>query len=609
MIDNSWIKYPLFVTIDTNIFISNKYDFTSTGTLGLLANFVKTGKVKVVLSNIVIREVEKHIIEEGGHICGSIRGLRTKLMKTSSEKFLKALDITSRIELLDKKLIENKCRNEWNKYIESINPEILDISDIDINSIIDDYFEIRPPFQIGENKRKEFPDAFIANQIITKFGKNIDVAVISKDNGFNEAFTAFDNIHIYEELGELYDAINRKEAIYEESTSIAKTVIHQNIKYIEKYLLYNDCFEVNGISYDRKGISDGKEYDETAVLSVRNTKCELDTIDEITDEIVLVTVLCKADIAVECLYDDYDNAAWDSENKSYIYVETRKIIENHRAIFKIRAEISKDRKSITVFPFKYTLDKESLQNRFEDVEHYDYDSEIMDREQLGFAALNGYDTFLEENLENSDFKKSLIDFFDQINSIYSSYDDYISIIDDCIDIFKNINLKKSYEKIILTLKGYNDFPVPDNTGKITEDELCDILEWLEIEQEQMCSFNEIVPLPDTFNYGDKISIQKNDKKYDFIIDRLEGDLSEGEQEAIGVRIVDDYNNVVARGSIILTVGFLHFDEDGGASEGLEEDVEFNCSEIINFLDSLCEELIQSQKKYEVYDRIKLIINE
>ena len=55
------IKYPLNVTIDTNIFEANKFDFGTDSTMRLLVKNVQNGKIKLVLSNIVISEVEKHI--------------------------------------------------------------------------------------------------------------------------------------------------------------------------------------------------------------------------------------------------------------------------------------------------------------------------------------------------------------------------------------------------------------------------------------------------------------------------------------------------------------------------------------------------------------------
>ena len=49
-------KYPLSVTVDTNIFDAAKFDLSENSTIRLLENYVKDGKIQVVLSDIVIRE-------------------------------------------------------------------------------------------------------------------------------------------------------------------------------------------------------------------------------------------------------------------------------------------------------------------------------------------------------------------------------------------------------------------------------------------------------------------------------------------------------------------------------------------------------------------------
>ena len=48
-------KYPLAVTIDTNIFDAAKFDLCDTSPLKTLENYVKNGKIKVVLSDIVVK--------------------------------------------------------------------------------------------------------------------------------------------------------------------------------------------------------------------------------------------------------------------------------------------------------------------------------------------------------------------------------------------------------------------------------------------------------------------------------------------------------------------------------------------------------------------------
>ncbi len=48
------IKYPLYVTIDTNVFDAAGYDLGKGSTLNHLSSYVQSGKIKVVLSNIVV---------------------------------------------------------------------------------------------------------------------------------------------------------------------------------------------------------------------------------------------------------------------------------------------------------------------------------------------------------------------------------------------------------------------------------------------------------------------------------------------------------------------------------------------------------------------------
>ena len=52
-------KYPLAVTIDTNIFDAAKFDLCDASPLKTLENYVKNGKIKVVLSDIVVRAHEQ----------------------------------------------------------------------------------------------------------------------------------------------------------------------------------------------------------------------------------------------------------------------------------------------------------------------------------------------------------------------------------------------------------------------------------------------------------------------------------------------------------------------------------------------------------------------
>ena len=170
------IKYPLYVTLDTNIFDANKFDFSKDSTLELLVNYVESGKIKIVLSNIVIKEVEKHVIKSSDNICSAFRELRKKVSDIVSEGLLEQIGINKNMLFLDKKEYQQKFLEAWRKFLESLKPEILGLSFVKLDDIIRDYFEVNPPFENNEKKRKEFPDAFIVNQIRERFGDDEIVA-------------------------------------------------------------------------------------------------------------------------------------------------------------------------------------------------------------------------------------------------------------------------------------------------------------------------------------------------------------------------------------------------------------------------------------------------
>ena len=481
------IKYPLYVTLDTNIFVSNKFDFGQDSTLGLLAKYVESGKINVVLSNIVIKEVEKHIADEGDKICGSTRKLRADLLKTASEEFIKQIGLDALLQILDKKEIRRKSQAEWESYIKLINPEILDNASINLDMIISDYFNFNPPFENNDKKRKEFPDAFIANQIRKRFGKDKLVAIISDDNGFIRACGSAENHLVYKSLGDLYDAMNREETAYQDAVKTITSFMVRHIREINTRIEDNDCVEVHGMSYDKDGIADGYDYTETFVSDVRNTSYKIGSIDEITETTVRATLVCLSSIDAECYYEDYDNAVWDSETKSYLYLETKKILEKHRTRFFCSVEVNQNDGSVRIFPFKVILNGDSLIERLEIKE---YENDYQDREVFGFWPLDRYDDFLEEDLSESTFKSRIIDLFNKINSLYDEYEETAAVYDDLITAIKNGDASEIIKILSTNIDREIKFPYPADLDEISDEEVEKVLLWAEQTYDRLSELSE-----------------------------------------------------------------------------------------------------------------------
>ena len=585
------LNYPINVTIDTNAFFATKYDFSENSPLDLLRNYVKNDKIKVVLSDIVIREAKNHTSKQVSDVCGIARNLRTECLKTSTEHLITYVGLDRLLELTrNKKELMTNGTKLFDDFINDINAEILHSDLIDLDKVIEDYFEINPPFQSGEKKRKEFPDAFIASQITKRFGDNEKVAIISADNGFKDACKNTPNHVFFDSLSQLYDTINKEDAAYDATMHIIEELQYYITSKITDHIKNNENIDVKGKSYDKDGIEYGFDYNEYYLDSISNTSFTVHSVDELNEKTSVLTLLCNANISADCFYKDYDNAAWDSETKEYIFVDTVKIKEIHHARFGCRIELDRETKKIKIMPFTVILGGDSRVQRYEVEENdkdIDYEQEIedMERESLGFTALGNYESYLEENLPNSDLYQSLVKQFDEINDIHRAFEDFSITYDSLLDkINKSENPKDIIKKIIATIPENSDFPSVIDEECIEDFEIEEIKQWISSRSDKTFEISEECHLPDSINYGESFLIKGVDSSELLLkIDEILISPSAGSEEIIEVQLSDEEE--IIKGHIKLIVGYLDFDEDGGAANGLQEDIEYYCHEIIEKIDS------------------------
>lgn len=607
-------KYPLAVTIDTNILDAAKYDLGDGSTLQLLKNYVDDGIIKVVLSNIVVRESKKHLAKQVNKACGIARKLRAEVLQESTEYLINYVGLSRLLEISkDKDALIQKSEELFDNFLTDINAEILGIDLINLESIIDDYFEINPPFEDGEKKRKEFPDAFIANQIRKRFGEAEDVAIVSNDNGFKKACKEAPNHFFFDSLGALFDAINKeKEEAYAETINVIKELQFRIAHTLIEYIKSNENIEVRGLSYDKDGVETGFDYDESYLHNVSNIAFRVDSVDEMTDKYSKVTLLCKADISADCYFEDYANAPWDSETKEYVFVETIKMREEHTSRFECRIEVDRETKSYKIFPFTIILDDDSRKDRYElekqSVVNYEQEIQDMDRVQLGFTPLGSYESYLEEALPDSELSNEIIERFEKINQLHCKFEDHSIIYDSLLEELDNSDPRYIIKSIYPKLLGISDIPHITDIESIEDREIEEIKNWINSKCEIASKISEDDTLPDTLNFGESIIIKGVDNsELSFTIDEIEISPTEGSEEIIDIYLCNSKGERIS-GYIKLIVGYLNFDEDGGASDGIEEDIEYEFDEILKEIDSYISEqdsIVEAEAK--IVEIIKTVL--
>lgn len=593
------IKYPLNVTIDTNIFEANKFDFGTDSTMSLLVKNVQNGKIKLVLSNIVISEVEKHICRCVDNVCGKARKLRNEYLDILPEQYLTDIGMGIYVQIPDKKTIHQRAKDIFAKFLVDCKVERLDTGSINLEEILEDYFAVRPPFENSEKKKKEFPDAFIAEEIKKRFGSDEIVAIVSQDDGFKKACTNSKNHLFFSSLGELFNTLSKNEEEYIAALELIKNNNDSIIQTI-KGMIDDSCVEVHGLSYDQDGIADGYDYDETYLEHCYLSGMRLHTIDDIDEDIITASLWIHGNVAVNCYFKDFDNAPWDSEEKEYVWVEEKHILEKHNVRFACRIELNSKTEEIRVLPFKIVLGGDSRKNRVEindEQESFYKELEDMDREELGFLPLSQYSDMLENDLNESRMAQTILKLFEQYNEISSSYEELAILYDEICAQVKSKMEEDDAEAFFTTFLFEKNIPI-DFIEKDTDKLPDEIKKWLD-DKFEMVSERMERKLPDCIEYGENISILgTNCRVYTLSFDDLHGTLETGSEEQIEVSLLSN-KEIIARGYVKLTVGYLDFDEDGGAADGIEDSIDFEVDDVLDALKDLIsdlkEELVNEQE--------------
>ena len=607
-------KYPLVVTIDTNIFDAAKYNLSDASTLRILENHVKSGKIKVVLSDIVVQESKRHIAARVKEVCGIVNIARNSALKVYNEHLISSIGMNEMFRIVESEDdIIAKEEKVFDDFLCAIDAEILGTDLIDINSVLSDYFGAKPPFEESGKKKSEFPDALIAQQIRNRFGETETVVIVSNDKGFIRACRESENHLFFNSLGALYNAISKEDAAYDDTIAVIKELQLRISAAVKEYIKGNENIDVHGLSYDKDGIESGYDYSEVYLHSISDVTFSVHSVDEISENISIVTLSCKADISADCYYEDYANAPWDPEEKEYVFVDTIKMREEHKARFGCRIEIDRAEKTFKVFPFTVILGGDSRRNRYEVEEHPGEDDEEeirdMDREALGFQPLGSYESYLEDNLTDSSFYTDIIAKFEIINGLYRKYDDCCISFDELLTELNAANPKETIKLIYERLLEVSDIPRIANVENITDSEVEEIQAWANAQYERASEIADIDTLPNVIAFGETITIRG--------VDGSEASLSIGDNQISpddgSEEIIDIYfsngNGNTTSGYIKLTVGYLRFDEDGGAEDGLSDDVEYEYNDILKELDRFIDvQNCEVEKDIKIAEIISDIIN-
>jgi hypothetical protein len=158
-----------YAFLDTQAYFEHRFDWSGR-ILGKLAQFGREGDLKLLTTDVTKREVRAQLAE-------LVSDINDRLQK--SRPILEQLGLGHSIS--DISVATSTLFEKFEQFLERSGTTTIPTSN-DATSILDDYFERRPPFGHGK-KKTEFPDAFVIAALMKwSSDSNRSVYVVSRDS-------------------------------------------------------------------------------------------------------------------------------------------------------------------------------------------------------------------------------------------------------------------------------------------------------------------------------------------------------------------------------------------------------------------------------------------
>ena len=328
----------MILVLDTNVFDSMNYNFNN-GSLKYLEEYISQGKIELWIHSVTVRETKSHIknkLSDYVHYIKENRAFKN-LLRTDK----KYSDIFERVEKDD--VIEDGIR-VFEEYLARTNARILNASSVNIDDILNDYFEQIPPF--SSSKKSEFPDAIMISSIRSELSSVDELHIVASDDDWRKSFEKERKVTIYKTIKEFLNYYNKQNHIrdavsrYFDDADAAEQLSVYVKDILDSYsfdvegqfadddcLVYNQCCEEIASQFTKHF-----ECDSLYVEYIESALSQNDLEDEI-EGVVKVQMDSSAIIELECGYFDPENSTWDSEDKEYIHRAIDYVNESHRIEF------------------------------------------------------------------------------------------------------------------------------------------------------------------------------------------------------------------------------------------------------------------------------------
>lgn len=261
------------------------------------------GDVTLITTSVVEREVKCKIDDS---IKDALQAVQTIQRKARIIKNIDGGPLQHFFRPLEIDGVYDSAMQAFSDFLEDCNAEYAPLNSIDIEAILNCYFDKKPPFGDGK-KKSEFPDAISLNAV-EKYLDGSAVYVISEDEDLKSFCEGKDGFYQIDTLDKFLDIYNS----HENSLALAiNRHISDNMQEIKALLeeKLNDADAYNSSTWE------DSELEEFKVLEISEFEPSIISID---GESCVVTFDVTVSFEVTVSGPDFTNGYWDSEDKVLI---------------------------------------------------------------------------------------------------------------------------------------------------------------------------------------------------------------------------------------------------------------------------------------------------
>lgn len=229
------------IFLDTSCYIGFGLNFNNQAFLQLI-QLSKAGYIEILTSDIILKELEQNIVKSKNKALNALKNIEKEYIINNNVGGVKEL----------KDSIKNAEKNIFEQ-LKACNLKNINITELNIQNIMSDYFLENPPFSNKENKKYEFPDAIILHSILKYLNGNA-CYVVSEDNDWKNFFNNYDNITFYNSLSSFIDKHIIDEYPDKPLFEQLKNKIFNDLDFIKPYI--KECFNEQEFYHDESIIAD-----------------------------------------------------------------------------------------------------------------------------------------------------------------------------------------------------------------------------------------------------------------------------------------------------------------------------------------------------------------